>query len=181
MRTPWKHLVDVMSKKFQEEIKVCAEDCSDSTSAKVSTDGADDDSQQGPEHTEARPRADRSSVAGCNDADLEQTAAQSPSTMLQISSRQQTSLRRESEMRDESRRGKLHQTEAKPADSECTKPSQQRRIRIQQKDGVQQQDETSFSRRFVPQRKTQKTWVAPACMPEKDTRVISTREEEVAV
>ena len=51
----------------------CAEKCGDSTSAKVSTSGPDDDSQQGPEHTEARPRAERSSVAGCNDADLEQT------------------------------------------------------------------------------------------------------------
>ena len=39
-----------------------------------STDRPDDDSQQGPEHIEARPRADRSSVARCNDADLEQTA-----------------------------------------------------------------------------------------------------------
>ena len=67
----------------------------------------------GPEHTEARPRADRSSVAGCNDADFEQTAAQSPGKMLQISCRQQTSLRE-----GEREREKLHQTEAKPADSE---------------------------------------------------------------
>ena len=44
-----------------------------------------DDWQQRPEHTEARLRADSSSVAVCNDADLEQTA-QSPGTMLQISS-----------------------------------------------------------------------------------------------
>ena len=61
--------------------------------AKIGTDDTDDDSQQGPEHTEARPRADSSSVGGCNNADLEQTAAQSPGSMLQISSRQQTSLR----------------------------------------------------------------------------------------
>ena len=94
-------------------IKVAQKSCSESTTAKVSTDGPDDDSQQGPEHTEARPRADRSSVAGCNDAELEQTAAQSPGKMLQISSRQQTSLRER-----EREREKLHQTEAKPADSE---------------------------------------------------------------
>ena len=36
---------------------------------------------------------DRSSVAGCNDAYFEPTAAQSPGKMLRISSRQQTSLR----------------------------------------------------------------------------------------
>ena len=72
----------------------CQELClTPSTRSKVSTDGPDDDSQQGPEHTEARPRADRSSFAGCNDADLAQTAAQSPGMTLQISSRQQTSLR----------------------------------------------------------------------------------------
>ena len=40
---------------FQEEIKVRAENCSDSTRTKTSTDGPDDDSQQGPEHVEARP------------------------------------------------------------------------------------------------------------------------------
>ena len=71
----------------------CAESCSDSTSTKVSTDGPDDDSQQGPERIEARLRADRISVAGCKDADLEQTAAQSPGKMMQISSRQLTRLR----------------------------------------------------------------------------------------
>ena len=57
--------------KFQEEIKVAQQNCSDSTSAKVSAGGPDDDSQQGPEHIEARLPADRSSVAGCNIADLE--------------------------------------------------------------------------------------------------------------
>ena len=72
--------------------QVCAENCWDSTSAKISTDDPDDDSQQGPEHTDARPRADSRSVVRCSDADLEQTA-QSPGTMLQISSRQQTSFR----------------------------------------------------------------------------------------
>ena len=41
----------------------CAENCSDSTSAKVSTAGPDDDSQQGPEHIEARSRADSRTVA----------------------------------------------------------------------------------------------------------------------
>ena len=97
-------------------VQGCAESCSDFTSAKVSTDGPDDDSQQIPEHIEARPRADRSSVAGCNDADLEQTAAQSPGKTLQISSRQQTSLRERE--RERKRARKLHQTEAKPADSE---------------------------------------------------------------
>ena len=35
------------------------------------TDGPDDDSQQGPEHIDARPRADSSAVARFNVADLE--------------------------------------------------------------------------------------------------------------
>ena len=51
-----------------------------------STDSPDDDSQQGPDSVGARPRGDCSSVAKCSDADLEQTEAQSPSYMLQISS-----------------------------------------------------------------------------------------------
>ena len=88
----------------------------------------------GPEHTEARPRADRSSVAGCNDADLEQTAAQSPGKMLQISSRQQISLRER-----EREREKLHQTEAKPADSEVQRQVSKDGPPIQQKDCAQQQ------------------------------------------
>ena len=141
-------------------IKVAQKSCSESTTAKVSTDGPDDDSQQGPEHTEARPRADRSSVAGCNDAELEQTAAQSPGKMLQISSRQQTSLRER-----EREREKLHQTEAKPADSEVQSQVS--------KDGLHSaerlctatsKEETSFSRRYIPQRKIQKRGeLQPAC------------------
>ena len=47
------------------EREKCAENVRDSTSAKVSTDGPDGNSQHGPEHIEARLRADRSSVAGC--------------------------------------------------------------------------------------------------------------------
>ena len=102
MRTSWK-LFDVT--KFQEEIKVAQKPLlSHNKSAKVSTDGPDDDSQQSPEHTEAQPRADRSAVARCNDADLEQTAAQWPGKMLQISSRQQTSL----EKKREREREQLH-------------------------------------------------------------------------
>ena len=124
MRTIWK-LFDVM--KFQEEIKVAQKPLwSHNTSEKVSTNDPDENSQQGPEHTEARPRADRSSIAGCNDANLEQTAAQSPGTMLQISSRK---LERENESR------KLHQTEAKPADREV-----QRQVN---------NDESAFSRKTV--------------------------------
>ena len=99
MRTSWK-LFDVT--KFQEEIKVAQKPLwSHNKSAKVSTDGPDDDSQQGPEHTEAQPRADRSAVARCNDADLEQTAAQSRGKMLQISSRQQTSLEKREREREQ--------------------------------------------------------------------------------
>ena len=100
----------------------CAEHCSDSTSAEVSTSGPDDDSLQGPEHADARLRADRSSVAGCNDADLERTAAQSPGTMLQISSRQQTSLKEKEGVRRAGSTREVREqessTEAKPADSE---------------------------------------------------------------
>ena len=47
-----------------------ADNCSDSTCAVRSTDGPDDDSQQGPKHTDARPRADSSAVARFNDAYL---------------------------------------------------------------------------------------------------------------
>ena len=35
-----------------------------------STDDPDEDSQQGPDHTDARPRADSSAIARCNDAHL---------------------------------------------------------------------------------------------------------------
>ena len=115
-------------------IKVAQKSCSESTTAKVSTDGPDDDSQQGPQRTEARPRADRSSVAGCNDADLEQTAAQSPDAMMQTSSRQQTSLRERDRERE-----KLLQTEAKPADSEVQRQVSKDGPPIQQKDCAQQQ------------------------------------------
>ena len=48
-----------------------AENCSDSVR---STDGNDDDLQQGPKHTDARPRADRSAVARFNVADFEPTS-----------------------------------------------------------------------------------------------------------
>ena len=46
---------------------------SNNTSAKLGTDGPDDDSQQGPDHTEARLRADSSAVAD-DVANLEQTS-----------------------------------------------------------------------------------------------------------
>ena len=145
-----------MSKSFRKRSRL-RRNCSDSISAKVSTDGPDDDSQQGPEHTEARPRADRSSVAGCNDADLEQTAAQSPGTMFQISSRQQTSLRERERARTAphskdrqprnqcqtclkhesgKRARKLHR--GKPADSEVRSQAS-KDGRVQQKDCAQQQ------------------------------------------
>ena len=52
--------------KFQEEIKVAQK-----TVEMTSTDGPGDDSQQGPEHTDARSRADSSAVARFNVADLE--------------------------------------------------------------------------------------------------------------
>ena len=58
--TSWK-VSDVTM--FQEEIKIAQKNCSDSTCAMRSTDGPDDDSQQGPEHT---------------DSEFLQTAAQSP-------------------------------------------------------------------------------------------------------
>ena len=75
MRTSWK-LFDVT--KFQEEIKVVQK-----TAVTPQVQREAKNSQQGPEHIGAGPRADRSSVAGCNDADFEQTAAQSPGKMLQ--------------------------------------------------------------------------------------------------
>ena len=63
MRTSWKTLRrDEVSGRDQDR----AENCSDSTRAMRSTDGPDDDSQQG-----ARPRADSSAVARFNVADLE--------------------------------------------------------------------------------------------------------------
>ena len=108
--------------------------------------------------------------------DLDQTAAQSPGSMLQISSRQQASLRenavREREKLHTARIGsrrngarsacstrlrkrarKLHQTEAKPADSEVqSKVSKDGRI--QQKDDASQgkmrrrpENEATFSRK----------------------------------
>ena len=64
---------------FQELIKVYAENCRGSTSAKLSTDDPNDDSQQGPELVDARPRADSSAVDRCSAvarydvADLEPT------------------------------------------------------------------------------------------------------------
>ena len=70
---PGKLLVDVMSKSFRKRTRFAQKTAVDSTSAKTSTYDPDDNSQQGPENADARPRADSSSVAGCNDADLEPT------------------------------------------------------------------------------------------------------------
>ena len=68
MRRSWKTLRrDEVSGRDQDR----AETCSDSTRAMRSTDGPDEDSQQGPEQTDARPRADSSAVARFNVADLE--------------------------------------------------------------------------------------------------------------
>ena len=105
-----------------------AENCSDSTSAKVSTDGPDDESQLGPKQNEARHRADRSSVAG----PMMQTSSRQPRSRqvrcCRISSRQQTSLRRREEESEKAPdRGKIRRQRG-------TKPGQRRRIRIEQKD-----------------------------------------------
>ena len=54
---------------FQEEI-IVAQNCRDSTCAEMRTNDPDDDSQQGPEHADGRPQADRSSVARHDVADL---------------------------------------------------------------------------------------------------------------
>ena len=43
--------------------------------AMIGTDYPDDDSQQGPEQTDARPRTDSSSVARRSDADLDRCSA----------------------------------------------------------------------------------------------------------
>ena len=112
-------------KEFQGEIKVAQKNCSDSTSAKVSTDAPDDDSQQGPEHTEARPRADRSSIAGCNDADFEQTAARSPGKMLQNLEPTTDELERELEQESSTR------PEAKPHSAEKKELAQNKSVGVQ--------------------------------------------------
>ena len=139
MRTPWKLLVDVMSKSFRKR----SENFGDSTRAMRSTDGPDEDSQQSPEHTETQPRADRS-VAGCSEADLEQTAAQSPGKMLQNLEQTTDELERE-----KTRARKLHQTKAKPANSEVQNQVS-KDGRIQQKDCAQQQ----VKRKHHPAEKT---------------------------
>ena len=73
---------------FNEEVKSCAENCSDSTRAMRSTDDPDDDSQQ-----ENIPMPDLEQTAaqspGAVNADLEQTETQVPGCWLQIS-RQRT-------------------------------------------------------------------------------------------
>ena len=75
MQTPWKLLVDVMSKSFQEVIKVQRMMIQKVIHSKVQNT------------VDARLRADSSAVARCNDADFEQTTAQSIVSMLQISNR----------------------------------------------------------------------------------------------
>ena len=127
---------------FQEEIKVAQKTAVTPQVQKVSTDGPDDNSQQGPEHTEARPRADSSSVVGCNDADLEpttdeldrerkreRTAPQSKD--WQPRNRCQTCSKHESGKRAR----KLHR--GKPADNEVHSQVS-KDGRIQQEDGAPQ-------------------------------------------
>ena len=84
-----------------------AANCSDSRSAKVSTYGPDDDSQQGLEYIEVRPRADRSSSP---DAMMQTSSRQPLSRQVRccrISSRQQTERERTRAAR------KFHQTRHK--------------------------------------------------------------------
>ena len=92
----------------------CAENCRHPTRAMRGTDDPEEDSQQGPEHTDARPRPDSSAVARCNDADLE------PASLGESCKRTR----------------ELHRS--KPADSEV-QSQVNKDCRAQQKDCAQQQ------------------------------------------
>ena len=86
MRTFWKLLVNEMTKSFKKRSKLHRKPLwSCNTGAKIGTDGSDDDSQQGPEYTEARPRAD-----SCTDTDSSAVADR-----YDVADLEQTSLRRE--------------------------------------------------------------------------------------
>ena len=131
------------------------------------TDGPDDDSQQGPEHAHARPRADCSAVAMSDVADLEPTTDElerkRARTAPHSKDRQprnwcQTCLKHESGKRAR----KLHR--GKPADGRphsaerlCTATSKRER-----EDRIPHLVEASPSRKTVPQN-SKACELQPAC------------------
>ena len=156
-----------------------------------STDDPDDDSQQGPEHTDARPRADSGAVARCSEcrpradrsavarlyvadfkpASLRENESVKSSKDRQPRKRCQTCLKHESGKRAR----KLHR--GKPADSEV-QSQVNKDGRIQQKDCAQQQakervDGSAFSRET--DRHNSKAYeLQPSCNARE--KVMSTRE-----
>ena len=123
----------------------CAENCRHPTRAMRSTDDPDEDSQQGPEHTDARPRADSSAVARCNDADLE------PASLGESCKKRTRELHRgkpadgevQSQVNKDGRTQQKdcaqQQVKRKPHSADDTyRRGKRRRIRIQQKDEIAQ-------------------------------------------
>ena len=166
MRTPWTLLVDVMSKSFRKRSRLHRKLLwSYNTSATTGTDGPADDSQQGPEHTEARPRADSSAVADSSAiadkydvADLEQTSLRARERVREklhtarIGSRGIGARRAGSTRVKESKKAPSRQARRQRG----TKPGQQRRPHYGERLYTEtSKEETSFSRRCVPQRKIQ--------------------------
>ena len=107
-----------------------------------STDGPDDD-PQGPEHNVAQPRADSSAVARFNVADLELASLRE--NVVREREKLHTTRQAAEETEPEviearhwgKRAGKIHPTEAKPADSEV-QSQVSKDGRIQQKDDASQ-------------------------------------------
>ena len=153
MRSSWKLLFDVMSESFRKRSRLHRTllwSCN--TRAMRSTDDPDDDSQQGPDFVDARPRADSSSVARCSEC--RPRADRSAVARFFVADPEPASLRertREKLQHESGKRArKLHRD--RPRRQRGTKPGQQRRshsaerpctatskgkrrrIRIQQKD-----------------------------------------------
>ena len=98
MRTSWKLLVDVMSKSFRKRSRF-AQKTAVTLHVQRQAPLAQTMTRSKVQNMSKPDRADRSSVAGCNDADLEQTAAQSPGKMLQNLEPTIDELERENESR----------------------------------------------------------------------------------
>ena len=106
-----------------------------------STEDPDDDSQQGPEHTDARPRADSSSVARCSEC--RNRADRSAVARFYVADLEPASLR-EKESKKAPQRQARRQRGTKPGQqrrphsaerlSSATSKGKRRRIRILQKD-----------------------------------------------
>ena len=159
-----------------------------------STDDPDEDSQQGPEHTDARPRADSSAVARCNDADLEPASlGESCKRTRELHRGKPADSEVQSQVNKDGRTQQKdcaqQQVKRKPHSADDTyRRGKRRRIRIQQKDEIAQfksvgrsrvqcKREASGTRRAVASDRSAKDIAKQVTMNRKREKVIRTRRK----